>query len=230
MLDNDEYEFIYVPMNLLDEKTPDKFRVIVVPPVFLADCEENVKARLGELNKFGFAHVLAHTIAHIELVSGMDMKIHVGFHMNVTNSRSIEFFSNSGVSDVVLSQEITLKRAEKLISSVPLGIIAYGRQSLMTLRRCPISNGKPCNNGKKCGEQLFDRMGNEIPTICSNTVELLNPDCLYLSDKMSDISFLDFIVLRFTTEDDTQEIFELYERGRKPDGKLTRGLYYRGVE
>lgn len=36
-------------MGLLDEATPDKFRIIVVPPVFLADCESDVLKKLSML-------------------------------------------------------------------------------------------------------------------------------------------------------------------------------------
>ncbi|MBS7397649.1 MAG: hypothetical protein KIG32_04425, partial [Ruminiclostridium sp.] len=63
-----------------------------------------------------------------------------------------------------------------------------------------------------------------------NTVEILNPDKLYLSDRQKDIENFDFIILRFTDEADTQTVLDMYLNDIKPDGKLTRGLYYRGVQ
>lgn len=230
VLENDDYEFIYAPLGLLGADTPDKFRIIALPPLYLADCEERVSERLSELEKQGFKHALAHTAGHTELIKRAGMTVHGGFHLNITNSRAVLFYEHNGMSDIMLSQEITLKRAEKIVHNAPVGIIAYGRQSLMTLRRCPINNGKPCNSGKSCGGELTDRMGNKMPLMCGGTVEVLNPDLLILSDKMSELAFLDFIVLRFTTEHNTDAVFRMYMNGRKPEGRLTRGLYYRGVE
>ena len=100
----------------------------------------------------------------------------------------------------------------------------------MLTRRCPIANGKPCGkNG--CNGSLKDRHGNEIPVFCGkNSVELLNPDTLVLSDKPETLQKFDFAVLKFTTETNVAEILRLYKEQRKPDGKLTRGLYFRGAE
>lgn len=201
-----------------------------MPPLYLADCEGKTEKRLAELKAQGYERALAHTIGHTELIRRVGMTVHGGFHLNIANSKAVEFYESNGLCDITLSQEITLKRAEKIAHKAPLGLIAYGRQSLMTLRRCPISNGRPCDNGKSCGKALTDRMGNSMQLLCGNTVEVLNPDLLILSDKLNELDFLDFIVLRFTTEHNTDSIFRLYESGRKPEGKLTRGLYYRGVE
>ena len=37
-------------------------------------------------------------------------------------------------------------------------------------------------------------------------------------------------IIKFTDETDTGEVLEMYLDDIKPDGKLTRGLYYRGVQ
>ena len=62
--------------------------------------------------------------------------------------------------------------------------------------------------------------------------ELLNTDPLVISDKLNDFSSVDFISLQFTYESKSEcaDILNAYKSGKKLDGKLTRGLYYRGVE
>ena len=120
--------------------------------------------------------------------------------------------------------------AEKIQHKIPVGLVAYGKLPLMITCRCPIKNGPPCNNGKSCGKTLTDHKGNTLSVLCSNTVEILNPDTLILSDNIKDFMSFDFLTLKFTVEDDIDSVVEMYLNNGKPDGNLTRGLYFRGVE
>lgn len=140
-----------------------------------------------------------------------------------------------GLSDIALSFELLMSDAVSLCadSEIKTGIVGYGRLPLMITRRCPINNGKPCGKTKRadCPHYITDRQGNNMPCMCSeNTVEILNPDKLYLSDRQSELAKFDFVLLKFTDETDTGEVLEMYLDDIKPDGKLTRGLYYRGVQ
>ena len=227
---NDDFQYIYAPMDFLSEKTEDKFRIIVVPPVFLGDCENNVRKRLVQLKGLGFERMLCHTVAHLQLANELQLKAHGGFRMNITNSLSQEHFEHNGLCDSTLSIELTVSQLSDIKCSVPRGIIAYGKLPLMITARCPINDGKPCGKEKKCGGKITDRKGNELSVICNNAVEILNPDTLVLSDKLDDFSAFDFLILKFTDEKDVNSIAEMYLTNRKPQGKLTRGLYYRGTE
>ena len=229
-VENFDLQYIYAPIDLLDESTPDKYRIIAVPPVFLGDCEEKVQKRLQELKGQGFERALAHTAGHIPLIQKAGMKAHGGFRMNITNSLSQGFYEENGLEDTTLSFELTVGEAEKIQHKIPVGLVAYGKLPLMITRRCPIKNGPPCNNGKSCGKILTDRKGNSLSMLCSNTVEILNPDTLILSDKIKDFMSFDFLTLKFTVEDDIDSVVEMYLNNGKPDGNLTRGLYFRGVE
>lgn len=231
----DEYSFIYAPMELLGADTPDKFRIIVVPPVFLADCEKSVINELAELKRLGYEHLAVHTLSHISIAEKLGMKAHGTFRLNITNSYSALEYEKMGVTDATLSFELTMSDAGEICvgSNIKTGIIGYGRLPLMITRRCPINDGKPCGNNKRkdCPHKIADRQGNFMPCICGrNTVEILNPDMLYLSDRQKDIKNFDFIILRFTDEVDTGTVLDMYLNDIKPDGKLTRGLYYRGVQ
>lgn len=235
VLCEDEYSYIYVPMNLLSENTEDKFRIVVVPPVFLGDCEEKVISVLKKLKSFGYENVCAHTLSHIEIINKLGMKAFGSFRLNITNTYALEEYQELGVKDTVLSPELMMQDAQDICggSFIKTGIIGYGKLPLMIVRRCPINNNKPCGKIKKkdCPHSITDRQGNIMPCYCDdNAVEIFNPDTLYLSDRQKDIQKFDFILLKFTDERDTGAILDMYLNDVKPEGKLTRGLYYRGVQ
>ncbi len=231
----DEYSYIYAPMELLDENTEDKFRIVINPPVFLGDCEEKVTAQLRKLKNAGFQYIYAHTLSHIEIAEKLGMKVHGSFRLNITNSLALDEYFKMGLTEITLSPELMMSEAQQLCSgsSAKCGIIGYGRLPLMITRRCPISDNKPCGKvkNKNCTHSITDRQGNLFPVICGeNTVEILNPDVLYLSDRQKDIEKFDYILLKFTDEADTDSVLQMYLNDLKPEGKLTRGLYYRGVQ
>ena len=235
VLEEDEYSYIYVPMNLLHENTEDKFRIVIVPPVFLGDCEEKVMAVLKKLKSFGYENVCAHTLSHIEIINQLKMKPFGSFRLNITNSYSLVEYQKCGVNDVILSPELMMQDAQGICNCafVKTGIVGYGKLPLMITRRCPISDNKPCGSVKKkdCPHSITDRQGNVLKCYCDdNAVEIFNPDTLYLSDRQKDISKFDFVLLKFTDEEDTGRVLDMYLNDIKPDGKLTRGLYYRGVQ
>ena len=232
-----DFSLIYAPIGLLDENTPDKNKIVVIPPLILTDCEEKCAKKLRILRNAGFKRGLAHTLGHAELLKECGFSVLGGYRMNVLNSLFAKECADFGFSDITLSFEGTAAELAEINSPIPKGIVAFGRLPLMLTRRCPIADGKPCgrknalNGGKDCGGSLKDRLGNDIPVLCGgNCVEPLNPDTLVLSDKTELLRKFDFIVLKFTTENNVSENLKMYQNGNKPDGKITRGLYFRGAE
>lgn len=230
------FELVYAPMGLLSEKTPNKEKIVIIPPFVLSDCEEETERRLDELRENGFTKALAHTLGHAYLLKKHGFSVFGGFRMNVLNGLSARVCEDFGFEDITLSFEGTAQKLSEISCGIPRGIIAYGRLPLMIMRRCPIADGAACGKktpfgeGKSCGGAIFDRLGNKIPVQCGgNSVELLNPDVLVMSDKRETLGKFDFCVLKFTDETDISPIFEMYKNGKKPSGKLTRGLYYRGA-
>lgn len=224
-----EFEYIYAPMSLVGAETPQKERIILVPPMWLGDCEKQTAEKLKVLKKCGFERVLCHSIGHTLLAEECGLIPHGGFRMNITNTYAQDFCESLGLYDTTLSFEPTLAQLHEIKSNIPVGIIAYGHLPLMTTRRCPINDGKPCNTPEKCGKKIIDRQGNELSVICSNTVEILNPDVLILSDRMKNLEGFDFITLRLTLEKNAASILDMYLNDIKPEGSLTRGLYFRGA-
>ena len=230
-IESPDISAVYAPIKLVSAELSDSAeKIIILPPEFLADCEEETEKRLCALKKLGFRKALAHTVGHIELLQRNGFEIYGGNRLNCTNSETVKFYTEQGLKDILVSPELTVQRINALEKPIKLGFLAYGKLPLMLTRRCPIKDGKPCGK-PNCGRKLKDRKGNEVDVICSdNTVELLNSDTLILSDKMNDFR-TDFAVLRFTVERDITSIVKMYSEHKKPDvQKLTRGLYYRGVE
>lgn len=229
-LEREEFEFVYAPAGLLNRNTPRKNKIIIIPPVFLADCEEETLKKLKKLGSEGFDRALAHTAGHIPLLQKAEMLMHGGMRLNIANSMAAEFFGEQDFADIILSCELTVGRIKEIRCKIPFGIIAYGRLPLMITRRCPISGGKPCTGGKSCGRYLEDRKGEKIRVQCSNMTELLNPDILTVANRISDFPSVGFFVMRFTDEKSVEKSLTEFKNGEKPDGKVTAGLYYRGVE
>jgi putative protease len=221
---------VYVPMKLAGAVTEHSERVILLPPEYLADCEDKTERELRELKAVGFSRALAHTAGHIELLKRNGFTVCGGNRLNCTNSETMRFFAEQGLSDIIVSPELTVSRLNSLEKPIKTGFLAYGHLPLMLTRRCPIKDGKPCEK-PNCGRQITDRRGNKLGVICSdNAAEILNSDVLMLSGRLGGFK-ADFAVLRFTTEKSITDIVRLYAADKPADvKKLTRGLYYRGVE
>lgn len=232
-ISDSSYDYIYVPVPLLFlHEITKKNRIIINPPVFLGGDETKIATDLKTLKEKGYNSALAHTLGHIELIISAGLIPHGGFRLNVTNSKALQIYEGLGIADCILSIELKIRQAIDITekSKIPTGIITYGRLPFMLTRRCPVSDGKTCENIKHCNKSIIDRIGNRLPLLCDNAVEILNPDKLILSDKSNDLLKLDYIVLRFTDEINIDEIKSLYENRINPEIKYTRGLYYRGVK
>lgn len=226
-----DFELVYAPIWLLDENTPHKEKIAVIPHLFLADREEQEKDRLRRLKKAGFTKAVAHTLGHVRLLKDEGYEVLGGYRLNIINSLSAAFYAEKGLSDLTLSFEGTSQQLSDISCSVPRGILAYGRLPLMAMRRCPVSGGKTCGAEIPCGKSIKDRRGNDMPVLCGqNSVELLNPDVLIMSDRQKALMNFDFALLRFTDETDLSAVLDMYKNNGKPSGSLTRGLYFRGAE
>ena len=232
------FELIYAPMRLLGLSTPDKDRVAVIPPFVLSDCEDEVRVKLRELRSAGFTRGMAQTLGHALLLREEGFILHGGHRMNIINSYAAGVCGDFDFEDITLSFEGTAAQLAEIRSPIPRGVVAYGRLPLMIMRRCPVSGGKPCgrvrlfdDGGTPCGECIADRRGNKMPVLCGgNSVEILNPDLLIMSDRSSALEPFDFAVLKFTDEKELKPILDMYQNNGKPSGPLTRGLYFRGAE
>lgn len=229
-------EYVFVPLFSPTEgiKTLMErgFAVGIELPRAIFGQEEKTERRLKELKAIGITDVSCGNIGTAALAAKLGFKVHGGFGLNIFNSYSIDFCKSIGIEDAEVSFELTAGQINKLGGNCGIGAVGYGYLPLMITRNCPNKNGSGC---KKCGgrSSITDRKGNVFPLMCTaGCTELLNCTPLILSDKQEQFGNIDFMSLRFTIEsrDECEKIFSDYLNKRKPVGKYTRGLYFRGVE
>ena len=190
-----DVEFVYAPINVISIESD---RVIAIPPVFGGIANHS--------------RVLAHTIGQIP----QDRTVHGGFRLNITNTEAMREYEKLGLTDAILSIELSLSRAKAIKSTIEKGVIVYGKLPTMLLRRVPETDG------------LTDRKDKFLPLVkAENQAELLNPVPLILSDRMDEFTDFDFVVLKLTAGESVKQILSMYQNGIKPKGEFTRGLYYK---
>ncbi len=213
-------QFVILPENLADSELPGD-RIIISPPRFITD-EEKIISRLKHLRDMGFEHLLCHTLDSAAIGAELGFRLHGGFTLNIFNSLSAE---TAPTDDIILSPELTAEQISEISCKKPMGAVIYGRLPLMLTRNCPIKNEIGCGN---CTGSVTDRTARRLPVVCSGDfVELLNPDILYMGDRLGELNGIDFGVIMLYNEnaDETRDAILL----KKPRGNITRGLYYRGV-
>lgn len=208
------------------------FHVGVKLPRVIFGGESSVRASLEKLNELGVTDVWCGNIGTAALSIKLGLTVHGGFSLNVFNTRSIRFLEEMGVSDTEVSFELTAKQINALGGEMRRAIVGYGHLPLMIMRNCPNKNGAGC---RSCGGRsvITDRKGTRFTMMCDHgCTELLNPNALMLSDKLGEFAGADIVTLHFTyeTAEEREHVFAMYKHHEKPDGKFTRGLYFRGVE
>lgn len=220
-------EFVIVPHELLCGDELDDIpaeKVIISPPRFITD-EDGLCRELELLRDKGFSRLICHTPDTIAIGTDLGFILHGGFGLNISNSFSAEYLAKLGLSDFTVSFEAKIQQINLLSPAIPMGAVIYGRLPLMLTRNCPIRNEVGCRN---CRKILNDRTGREYPVVCTrNYTEILNPDVLYMEDKLAQFSSLSFGIILLNDEDAAGTIDAI--NGVKPSDHITRGLYYRGI-
>lgn len=209
-----------------------RVKTAVEIPRGLFGAEEKVRRLLLTAREVGIITAVAGTLDGVRLAFENGFETHAGFGTNCFNTQTTEALKAMGVQSVMLSAELTLRRAALVGGTLPRGLVVFGRLPLMLTRCCPIAAGRSCAD---CGgtAALTDRLGTVFPVSCSfGCAEVLNSVPVYMADRLNEIMNMDFITLYFTTEsrDECREVLSLYDRAQPPLGPFTRGLYYRGVE
>ena len=220
---------VIVPLEK-DFKLIENVRNIVEIPRGIVS-EKAIEKRLEEYREKGFKTALCGNIAAVEIARNMGFEIMADTGLNIFNSYSLKSAKELGISSVVVSSELLLENINSLACDIPKGLISYGKIPLMLFKNCPIKNGINCEecNGRNT---ITDRKGIEFPIRCRmGYSELLNSVPLWLADKQSLFSSVDFQILYFTneTKDELCKIISDYKNGKCCSDKYTRGLYFREI-
>ena len=136
---------------------------------------------VGEL---GARYALIGNISHLSLVERAGL-IPIGdFRLNVTNRFSAAVYASLGVTDTILSPELTLPQ----VRDIGGGVITLGRIPLMLTERCFIKENFGC---AACGNASFtDRRGAKFPILreYSHRNVIFNSAPTYMGDKKAELA------------------------------------------
>lgn len=209
-------------------------RWVVELPAFCApQQEEGVMRALRKLKEQGLTAALCGNLGSLLMAREAGLRIIGDYGLNIINSPAAQQAAALGCDEITLSFECERNAARNIDSPIPIGVIAYGRLPLMLLRNCPGKTAAGCGDCRGINH-IIDRRGEDFPLQCQNRqyTHLLNPRPLFLSDRLPEWDFCDFLTLRFTTETPAEcdAILEMYQTGVAPAGPFTRGLYYRTLK
>lgn len=203
-------------------------------PAFCApQQEEAVMRALRKLKEQGLTATLCGNLGSLLMAREAGLRIIGDYGLNIINSPAAQQAAALGCDEITLSFECERNAARNIHSPIPIGVIAYGRLPLMLLRNCPGKTAAGCGDCRGINH-ITDRRGEDFPLQCQNRqyTHLLNPRPLFLSDRLPEWDFCDFLTLRFTTETPAEcdEVLKMYQTGAAPAGSFTRGLYYRTLK
>ncbi len=229
---NKGFEKIFVPYNVvienLDFFRENKNAFVCVLPVVSRD-KYNF-----DFDKVSFMELSVSNIGQIEKY-GKDA--YAQHNINAFNSYALDEYKYLGIKSVVLSPELNIDHIKKISADIETEIIVYGRLPVMNMENCVVrAIYNKCNCDNNGYYVLKDRISKDFPVFtnkynCTNTIYNSAPICM--SDKVNELSKLNVNCFRFIftteTENEIDNILNLYKKGIKPDFDFTRGHFYRGA-
>lgn len=231
-------ELISVPLDELLKNKNNLSKEIIpkisvsLPRVVFGDDEKYLSERLAECKHLGIEHLSTGNLGGVYLGRKMGFVLHGEFGLNIANAGCLAEYERLGLSDCLLSFELSLARARAVGGTLPRGLLIYGKLPLMVTRNCPIRLSG-CRDCKGFGT-LTDRKKEVFEVRCTGRrySEIFNSKPVYLADKLEEVSGIDYGLLSFTTEGAKQvdRILLRYTQTHEPMENITRGLYYRNVK
>lgn len=197
-------------------------------PRFCAD-EALLQRALQEARTFGFLHLVCENVAHCKLGADNHFTLHGGMGLNAENSRCLHALRDEGLRDTLLSPELTLAQT-KHCTGLPIGLLVYGNQPVMTMRNCPIREEIDCSS---CRHILRNRTGRAFPVYCdpmAGVTTMYNAVPTWIADKLDQLDHAAFWLLDLTICTDPINVFRAFQQRAKSQATFTRGLFFRGVE
>lgn len=231
-------ELISVPLDELLKNKNNLPKEIIpkisvsLPRVVFGDDEKYLSERLTECKHLGIMHLSTGNLGGVYLGRKMGFVLHGEFGLNIANAGCLAEYERLGLSDCLLSFELSLARARAVGGTLPRGLLIYGKLPLMVTRNCPIRLSG-CKDCKGFGT-LTDRKKEVFEVRCTGRrySEIFNSKPVYLADKMEEVNGIDYGLLSFTSEGAKQvdRILLRYTQTHEPMENITRGLYYRNVK
>ena len=182
---------------------------VYIPPILTEEDIALAKAALEVAKSRGARYALVGNISHIALAKAAGLLPFGDFRLNVANSLTKEEYKRLGVTEFILSPELSLPMARDIGG----GVIVYGRIPLMLTERCFIKENFGC---EKCtSASLVDRTGAKFPLMREwrHRNLLLNSTPTYMGDKQRELDSAGIGARHFIfTKESAGEIASLVSR------------------
>ena len=112
---------LLLPLHLAEQLSQPIPNAILTLPTFAPD-ETTLRKRLQACQAAGWNAILCDTIAHLVLGKQLGLELHGGTGLNLTNRHSVDVIQQYGVSDTLLSVELTIRQALSCCDRLPAGL------------------------------------------------------------------------------------------------------------
>ncbi|MBO4359317.1 MAG: U32 family peptidase [Eubacteriaceae bacterium] len=199
-----------------------------LPHMIFPEYESRYRQKVREIGALGIRDIYCDNIGFSSFCLDEGFTVHGGYGLNITNSVSLAEYERMGISDAVLSFELSFERIASIAGSIPVGIIGYGYLPLMNYRSCPLRNEKGCGSCPGYGK-VTDPKLNVFRVQCLERMYSVLYNCLPLYVGDIRLPETDFVLLWFTSEDARRadDIARAFTAGEKAGFERTRGLYRR---
>ena len=216
------FDIIYLPLDKYDGSTNG----VLFPAVIFDSQADKARELCKKAKSLGARHALVGNLGHIALARDAGFEIHGDLRLNATNNDTVAALEDIGVSDVVLSPELTLARMRDIGGESAATV--YGRLPLMVTEKCigkELADCSACKSGKVA---LTDRKGVSFPVLkeWEHRSLILNSLPIFMADKENalrgaGLSMRHFI---FTCESprEVDAIIEKYKHGEPSSAPIRR--------
>ena len=251
------FDLLYLPLGKEHPShVPTEKRGILMPPVIFDRESEAVRASLTNALQSGIRHVLVGNVGHLPLIreaaaaSDRRITLHGDLRLNVANTPAAARQLALGLTDAILSPELTIPRMRDISASLSdyghvsaAGAVVYGRLPLMLLEKCAIReiyrHMKPEDVCREvCAKNaalLKDRLGKEFPVLREDSPKgtghrnlVCNSLPTGMSDRADELSraHLGHHHFIFTVESpaEVDKVIAAYRDGRPLSGEVRRML------
>ncbi|MBE6689697.1 MAG: U32 family peptidase [Ruminococcaceae bacterium] len=217
----------YLPLALYDDRAAALTDSVAIPPVIMDHEWPDITKMLQKATERGAKHALVSNIGHLAAVKAAGLIPHGDLRLNICNSYAAADYLANGMTDLLLSPELTLPQMRD-IGGARRAVI-YGSLPLMLLEKCAgreLGGCTACDAGKV---RLVDRRGEKFPVLRlpgSHRSVIYNSHPTVMSDRPRELmgAGLSNGHFLFTTEtaDQVDAVINAYQRATPLYQKIRR--------
>lgn len=219
---NSFFDILYTPLFAYREGTNG----VLLPPVIYDRDRDEVSRQLMQVREMGARYALIANIGQASLVKDCGLTPMGDLRLNITNSGSAAYWETQGITDRILSPELTLSQMRDIGGNSRA--VVYGRLPLMVTEKCvgkEIADCATCQNGKL---ELTDRRRVRFPILreWKHRSLIVNSVPVWMADRQAELAQYRIRGQHFLFTVETREqilrVLAAYEKGLPPEGEARR--------